>query len=165
MMLGHLQETNSSRNDSLFGDPRISVFLETEPFRFIGQTTYVPELAVVFFSTPTANTTHQYSLNNDFAGRLFSQFYLHYGLGLNLLYVSGSGGAVTRGNGGGTAIYYQPSDSSTTLVTTLNLGLYLRAYESEKFTLGAKAQTYWVGLLNNAARQINVGVSIVATFL
>lgn len=165
-MIGHLQDTTSERNTGFFGDFSLSVFLDAGTFDLIGTNHFLPEIGYVFLSTPDANSTNQFYLNADIATELIGNFlWVRYGLGFNVIQVGGDGGAVTRRNGSSFTTAYQPSDSATSFVSSLNLGLQSNFFETGGVSGGLRINGYILGLLNGDARQLNLHISAVVTFL
>lgn len=149
------KETTGSRNTFSF-DPMLGVnTILTTPF--YGQL-FLPEFAMVFHGSGDDDyKKNTWLFLADFGHRINNKLLLRYGLGTILTKISGDGGAVQLNNGGSTATFYQPNETSTSWNTTINLGLE----SAVTGNYAVRFETYLFSFFNNEARKFSYSLNVV----
>ena len=138
-----------------------------EFFNVTGSIFFIPEVGMTL---PSSSYSSGDAFNGDgdqassrqmtfilanFSYMFSSGSHLRFGLGTFMTTISGDGGAVTRNDGGGTALHYLPDQSVTSYNTTINLGF-------EQFFrpgMAFKLESYIWNILSSESRRFNFSLA------
>jgi hypothetical protein len=147
------KSTDGSKNTFSF-DPFLSI---NGVFKFMGKNIFVPEAGVVIHGSQQDGYNKQtYFILLDIGYLLTSKVLLRYGVGTFITAIGGDGSIVAQRNGAGTDDFFQPTETSASYNTTLDLGLEYGI--TQKYSL--RLEGYFFEILSGEKRSMTYSLSL-----